>query len=442
MSEPIYFSRRIDAELVKWKDSGLRKPLLLRGARQVGKSSAVRHLSEQFDSYIEVNFELDEHVARVFEHDLRPDRICADLESLYHTHITDGKTLLFFDEIQACPRAISALRFFCEQRRSLHVIAAGSLLEFALAELPSFGVGRIQSLFMYPFSFAEYLNVVNPIIHGQLLAKRDLTPLSPVIHEMLTKYLRTFMLIGGMPEVVRTWADHGSYLDCEQIQADIISTYTDDFAKYKTRISPLVLRETWQSVANQACSKFVYSAVSGGFDGTRVKEALELLQMAGLVIPVTHTAANGVPFGAQSNHKFRKMLPLDNGLMLRQLGLRTGDLLLDSDTDLVCKGSLAEVFAGLELLKSGNPRVREELYYWLNLKKDRQAEVDYLTAVHGRMIPVEVKAGTRGSMQSLYYFLQLKNLPYGIRTSMEPFSEMEKVHIIPLYALGTMLDSL
>lgn len=442
MSEQIYFSRRIDAELLKWKDSNLRKPLLLRGARQVGKSSAVRHLANQFESFVEVNFEMDKRAIRVFDDDLRPDRICGDLESLYHTRIMDGKTLLFLDEIQACPRAISALRFFCEQRRGLHVIAAGSLLEFALSELPSFGVGRIQSLFMYPFSFSEYLYVVNPIAHELLLAKQDLTPISPVIHEMLLKTLRTFMLIGGMPEVIRAWMDSGSYLECEQIHADIISTYTDDFAKYKTRISPSVLRATWKSVAEQAGSKFVYSAVDGGFDGTRVKEALELLQMAGLAVSVTHTAANGVPLGAQSNHKFRKILPIDTGLMLNQLGLRTGDLLTESDTELVCKGSLAEVFAGLELLKNGNPRVREELYYWLNLQKDRQAEIDYLTAVHGRLIPIEVKAGTRGSMQSLYYFLQLKGLPYGVRTGMEPFGETERVHIVPLYALGTMLDSL
>ena len=442
MSESVYFSRRIDSSLTEWKDSPLRKPLLLRGARQVGKSSAVRHLSEQFEYFVEVNFEIEKHAIGVFEPDLYPDRICSDLESLYRIPITDGKTLLFLDEVQACPRAISALRFFYEKRPGLHVIAAGSLLEFALAELPSFGVGRIQSMYIFPFNFAEFLHAANAMMYKYLYNKADYEPLTPAIHNKVVEYFKTFMLIGGMPEVVRMWLKQGRSLLCHQIQADIIATYTDDFAKYKTRIPPLVLRNTWQSVAEQAGSKFVYSAVQGGFDTTKVKEALELLQMAGLIIPVTHTSANGVPFGAQSNPKFRKFLPVDTGIMLHQLGLNIGEMLLLSDTDLVCKGGLAEVSAGLELLKNGNPRVREDLYYWLNLHKDRQAEIDYLFAVQGRMVPVEVKAGTRGSMQSLYYFLQLKDLPYGIRTSMEPFGEMERVHLVPLYALGAMRDRL
>ena len=442
MSETTYFPRRIDSELVKWKGSPLRKPLLLRGARQVGKSSAVRHLSEQFKYYIEVNFEQESEARLFFDGDLYINRICSQLAARYQTPIADGETLLFLDEIQACPRAISALRFFYEMRPGLHVIAAGSLLEFALAELPSFGVGRIQSLFMYPFCFAEYMGVINPYLQKALMENDRSILSSDAIHHQLLLHLRDFMLHGGMPEVVATWAATHDYLGCTEILSDIRMTYSDDFAKYKTRISPLVLRKTWKSVAEQAGNKFVYSAVSGGIDGTRVKEALELLQMAGLVISVTHTAANGVPFGAQTNHKFRKMLPIDTGLMLNMLGLNIGDLLTVSDTDFVCKGGLAEVFAGLELLKSGNPRVREELYYWLNLKQGAQAEVDYLTAVKGRMVPIEVKAGTRGSMQSLYYFLQLKNLPYGIRTSMEPFGEIDRVHIIPLYALGIMADKL
>lgn len=440
MPQNSYFNRQTDASLNTWKDSQRRKPLLLRGARQVGKSSAVRHFAQQFENYIEINFEASPELRAFFEPNLDIERICTLLAAHHQTPIVDGKTLLFFDEIQACPRAISSLRFFYEQRPGLHVIAAGSLLEFALAELPSFGVGRIQSLFMYPFSFSEYMGVMNPNLQQAIQENNRTILSSEVIHQELVRHLRTFMLHGGMPEVVKTWAETHDFIACYEVLSDIVSTYTDDFAKYKTRIQPLVLQNTWQAVAEQAGRKFVYSAVRDGIDIPKVKEALDLLQMAGLVVPVTHTAANGVPLGAQSNSKFRKMLPLDTGIMLNMLGLGLGDFLVASDTEIVCKGSLAEVFAGLEILKSSNARTRQDLYYWLNLNKDRQAEVDYLLAFNGSIVPVEVKAGTQGSMQSLYYFLQLKNLPYGIRTSLEPFGELEKVHIVPLYALGAMLS--
>ncbi len=438
MAQVTYYQRMIDSSLDNWASSANRKPLLLRGARQVGKSSAVKALARRrFTNFVEVNFEKEPSLKYFFDGDIDVQRIVAQLAARYQTPLVPGKSLLFLDEIQDCPRAISALRFFYEDMPQLHVVAAGSLLEFALAELPSFGVGRIQSLYMYPFSFYEYIGVVNPMLQQALQANNHAILDAEPIHKQLVLHLRDFMLIGGMPEVVRQWQESRSYLDCQNILADIIKTYTDDFAKYKTRISPLLLRQAFASIANQAGHKFVYTTISQGINSVKAKEIIELLRMAGLVIPVVHTAANGIPLGAEVNPKFQKLLPMDTGIMLYQLGLNLGELLQLSDVDLICKGSLAEVFAGLELTKHSNPRNPADLYYWLHIKPNAQAEIDYVVTQSQRILPIEVKSGTRGAMQSLYYFLDQKRIPFGIRTSLEPFGELEKVHIIPLYALGT-----
>lgn len=436
-----YFQRSIDESLRMWADSQDRKSLLLRGARQVGKSSAVRHLGEHFEYFVEVNFERDQQVAQFFSENIDIKKICSLLAATYSTPIIGGRTLLFLDEIQACPNAIRALRYFYEDYPELHVVAAGSLLEFALAELPSFGVGRIQSLFMYPFSFGEFLDAIGKnLMHEMLHQKHDSEPLPDAIHSALTDDLRTFMLIGGMPDAVKQWVLTNDYLRCQAVNADILQTYLDDFSKYNRRVSPVILQQTLLSVAQQAGQKFMYQRVIQGIDSYKIKDALELLTMAGLIIPVTHSAGNGVPLGAETNEKFHKYLMLDTGLMLAQLGVNIGEYLLADNTAFVCKGALAEVFAGLEILKSMPCSRKQYLYYWQNLNHGTQAEVDYLIAHEGQIMPVEVKAGTKGSMKSMYSFLQIKNLRYGIRTSLENFGELPQAHIIPLYALAGVAE--
>jgi uncharacterized protein len=432
----LYFTRAIDFHLKKWKDDVLHKPLLLRGARQVGKSSAVRHLSETFEVFIEVNFERNPEIKQLFSASLNPKEICSKLSAIYNLPIQPGKTLLFFDEIQACLPAVASLRFFYEDYPELHVIAAGSLLEFALQEIPSFGVGRIRSLYMYPFSFNEFLLAQG--LHRLLEEKRGASSKNSMfeaLHKKLIDYLRTFLLVGGMPESVKTWVEKSDYLACRYIQNDILETLIDDFAKYKKRISPVVLQQTLRSVALQSGSKFVYSQVSPDMEAEKIKEALELLSMAGIIMPVTHTSANGVPLGAEVNTKFRKYLFMDTGLLQRLLNLDMDNVLLSSDVNLVNKGTLAEVFVGLELLKYGSCYERQELYYWLRLEKGAQAEIDYVLSKGDTIIPIEVKAGTKGSMQSLYRFLELKKTGFGIRTSLENFGSIGSIEIYPLYAI-------
>jgi len=192
-----YYKRDIEEELLRWKNDNERQPLLIRGARQVGKSSVVRNFSSQFKSYVEVNFEQDSEVKSIFEGNLRPKAICEQLSVLYETAIIPGETLLFFDEIQSCLPAISSLRFFYEQYPELHVIAAGSLLEFALAELPSYGVGRVSSLFLYPFSFGEFLRAANAELLRKTIADASpQKPLSDAIHSKALELYKQFLVLG------------------------------------------------------------------------------------------------------------------------------------------------------------------------------------------------------------------------------------------------------
>lgn len=439
-----YFKRHIDKYLEDWKISSNRKPLLVRGARQVGKSSAVRHLGEGFKYFIEINLERQGNIKTLFGDNLDIKKLCSQLSAIYNTPIIPGETLLFIDEIQESQRALSSLRYFYENYPELHVVAAGSLLEFTLKELPSFGVGRIRSMYMYPFSFDEFLEAQG--LSMQVEYKRDEAdcehPLPMPLHEEMISQLRSFYLVGGMPEAVRIWVDTNDYKECATVHNDILDTYLDDFKKYKTRISPLLLSQTLKSVALQAGEKFIYTQVSDNVNGTTVKEALALLTLAGLIAPVTHTAANGIPLGAEINPKFRKFLFLDIGLMQSLLGIQPADILIANETDFINKGGLSEMFAGLELIKYADYLKKTELYYWQRMERNAQAEVDYVISRKGNIYPIEVKANYSGSMQSMYKFLELKGCEYGIRTSLEPFSSYEKVKVIPLYALSNIERSI
>ncbi|MCM1530644.1 MAG: ATP-binding protein [Bacteroides sp.] len=446
----IYYSRLIDAYLLDWKNEPEHKPLLLRGARQVGKSSAVRQLGKAFKYFVEVNFERDREIIPAFTGNLKPREIASRLSAFYGIPVIPNQTLLFLDEIQACPEAIHSLWFFYEDYPELHVVAAGSLLEFALKKIRSFGVGRVRSLFMYPMSFDEFLLATGH--ETWLEAKREASPENPVfaaLHEKLVESFRNYLIVGGMPESVHQWIKTGNLLRCRQVQDDIMLAYEDDFSKYEEKVDPVLLRKTLRSVALQVGSKFVYGEVHGEYRTQKVKEALELLKDAGLIKPVIHTAANGVPLGAEINEKFVKYIFLDSGLMLRLLGLEnTGEasdlsrqILVGSATDIVNKGNVAEMTVGWELLKYNTPAQRHDLYYWQNLNRGAQAEVDYVIVQDMKVVPLEVKAGTKGSMKSMYQFMRDKGLSYGIRTSLENFGRLENVDIVPLYALSGLYRS-
>jgi len=433
--------RTILGVLNHWKSLDNRKVLLLRGARQVGKTYIVRELAKDFDHFLEVNFEKNTDVKHFFDQNLEPDRICTNLSAYYGIPVIDGKTLLFFDEIQSCPKAIQSLRFFYESKPGLHVIAAGSLLEFALEDLTSWGVGRIRSVYMYPMSFDEFLlaNNEDALIELKKNAS-NLNPLNTAFHEKLKDYLRKFLIIGGMPEVVNTFINKRTDINSVQnVLSDITVSYNDDFAKYKSRIPVLRLREVLESVVKQSGGKFIYTKSGQLSNLQQAKEAIDLLEMAGLVYKVYHTSGEGVPLGAGANHKKFKVLLHDNGIFQQLSGLKLSDLLIANNIDMLNKGNIAEAFAGLEMIKYANVHEKKQLFYWHREKRGSSAEVDYVIENNGKAVPVEVKSGSTGKMQSMYRFLEEKKAPWGIRLSLENFSAYDRIRVIPLYAVSNIM---
>lgn len=454
----MYFKRLVDGYLEQWAKKKDHKPMLLRGARQVGKSTAVRHLGEKFDNFVEINFEKQPEYKKVFKHNLVVNRIISEMSAMCAMPIVPGKTLLFLDEIQECQEAIMSLRFFKEDMPGLHVIAAGSLLEFALAELPTFGVGRIHSMYMYAMTFDEFLEANGESI--LLDYKRHASPAQPLpepIHNKLTALVRSYFLVGGMPDAVGKWVETHDYLQCQEVQDDIISGYEDDFPKYRKKIDPVLLRLTMRSAAAQITRKFSYSEVGGGYRTEEVKKALEMLLLAGICTQVVRTDANGIPLGSESDSSYRKILILDPGLLLRLLNMSsvdvskvTSEILTEDTTALVNKGPLAEMVAGLEMLRYKTPNLRHELYYWVRLAKNSQAEIDYIEA-KGGVVPIEIKAGMKGGMKSLWIFMREKGLTSAVRCSLENFNRFEyidreaseavrRVEIYPLYALSNLIE--
>lgn len=435
----MYLSRIIDSELLNWKKSQSPKPLLIRGARQVGKTQSIRNLGKNFDYFIEINFEADKEIHYLFEKNISTLELTENISAIYGKPIMNRKTLLFFDEIQSCIPAIQSLRFFYENNQGLHVIAAGSLLEFALQEIPSFGVGRIRSMFMYPFSFNEFLVAMqeDKLLKLKQKAKPNI-PLNEAIHNKLLKYYKKFIILGGMPEVISNYIQNKDLNECFLILNDLKNSYFDDFAKYKKIVPSKRIRDVFNSVVMQAGEKFVYSKTNSNDHHSQIKEALELLILAGIVIPVTHTSANGLPLGAETNNKKRKMLLLDTGLLLNVLNLDIRKLILIDDFNTINKGAITEVFVGLEFLKYASPYERKPLYYWHREAKSSNAEVDYVITIGNEITPVEVKSGTRGAMQSMNIFLQSKNKNLGVRISSENFSEYDKTKVFPLYAVSNI----
>ena len=430
----MYLNRSVDIELESWKNASSRKPLIIRGARQVGKSSSIRNLGKTFTYFVEVNFDENSDFKLLFEANNSIEQLCDELSLMLQTPIIAGETLLFLDEIQLCEAAINRLRYFYEKMPNLHVIAAGSLLEFALSEIPSFAVGRVRSLFMYPLSFAEFLNACGEEKLANYLVTNGNEALSLPIHHKLTSIYKNFLIVGGMPEAVKTYVETKRFLEVQRVLDDLILSIQSDFSKYKTRISSLNLLEVFNALAMQVGEKFTYAYPNATLNNKQIKAAIELFKLAGLVHSVTHTSATGIPLGATVNPKFTKYLVFDTGIFQRLLGLDLSQLILQSDFNAVNKGNIAELHVGLELIKSDDCYQKNPVYYWQRESKNSQAELDYVLQIQEEIVPIEVKAGTKGSMQSMYLFMKEKSVPKGIRISMENFSNLEKIAIYPLYA--------
>ncbi len=429
--------RMAEQELISWMNSSRRKPLIIRGARQVGKTWLAENiLASQFDSFVKIDLEKRRDLHVHFAGNLDCRSILNHME-LATQRIISGETLLFFDEIQACPRAITALRYFYEEMPELHVVAAGSLLEFAFGEI-SVPVGRVQYLHLNPMTFYEYLLAIG----REPMAEYSVTPpahISPSVQQMILKELRNYFFVGGMPECVKTWRDSGSMLETFQVQSEILDSYRDDFSKYKPHIDTTCLDAVFLNVAKSVGEQLKYTRLNAGHSGQMNRKAFDLLTKSGIIQKIPDCDPSGLPLAATANQKKFKASVLDIGLMQRisqvpaELELRQTELLA------MFRGKLAEQFVAQELLAWHST----ELFYWARDARGSNAEVDYLAVREGAVYPVEVKSGAGGSLRSLHLMLEAyPNCPYGLVLYDGTYSKRpdQKLRFLPLYSAATIGD--
>lgn len=425
---------RFEADLLlQWLNKDGRKPLILRGARQVGKSNLVRHLAQLGKrTCFELNFERNPEHADYFA-SKDPKTILTYLSLHFKAPINPETSLLFLDEIQATPKVIETLRYFYEECPELPVIAAGSLLDFALAE-PTFSVpvGRIEYFHLGPLSFEDFLRARGEITLVDWIRSVSLTDTVPLpIHQRCLDLIKEFWLIGGMPEVVAHYADHGDFQEINNIKQNILQSYQEDFHKYgRIRQIPL-LRRTFQTLPSLIGQKIKYSQIDSDTKSTYVKEALDYLNLAKVIHLIYHSHATGLPLRAQIDPKVFKALYLDIGLLSSSLGLSQLSIIQAPDWAWINRGSLAEQFIGQTLYQLHPPYQTPELFYWVREQAQSSAEVDYVWQHENQIIPIEVKAGKTGSLKSLHYFMQDKKWSLGVRFNTDTPSLLREGAKIP-----------
>lgn len=425
--------RIIEESLSSWANKSQHKPLIIRGARQIGKSWSVRNLGNTYfkGNFIEINLEKNPSLQKVFKQDFIPNRIIQDLELILNSGIEVGKTLLFIDEIQECPDAILALRYFYEEMPDLHIIAAGSLLEFVLGDI-SFPVGRVEQLSMYPMTFVEFLWATNKSRLAEVLQKQP-QPQSPIVIQEIKTALQKYFIVGGMPECVDTFVKTNSYLAVQSLQSDLLFTYQQDFHKYKPTVDTDCLNDVLQNCVQKVGQQIIYTKLSDRFTMPTIKKAFEALKNARLIHKVSNVSVAGLPL-TTSGKQFKAIF-LDIGLLVKYSGINTAKELENESLLGMFRGALAEQFIGQEIIAT-----RNELNYWARTEKNSTAEVDYVIVKEGEIIPIEVKAAAKGALRSLHLLLETHtNINKALVFSEAPLGVAEKINFVPLAYLSAII---
>jgi uncharacterized protein len=433
------FKRIIDLHLNRWMTDPYRKPLLLRGARQVGKTYAVRRLGGQFKSFAEVNFEKLEGAASIFEKDLDPKRLILALSLLIKAPIIPGETLLFFDEVQEAPRAILALRYFYEEMPNLHVIAAGSLLEFAIAKV-GVPVGRISMFYMYPLSFLEYLVATGyNLIAKEILNHAVGVPMEEAVHTKILDLVGEYLSIGGMPEAVTRWTQTKDPASTLNVLQQITAAYRQDFEKYARKTQVKYLEQLFKQAPHLVGKDFSYREIHGEYRKRELSPALDLLERANIVHYIRHSSGQGIPIGSEIDFDTFKIIYLDVGLCQAILGSDISIWFLRPLEGFENRGEIAESFIGQELICYASPDNKAELHFWKRREKNSAAEVDYLVQRDDKIIPIEVKSGHGKTLRSLHLFLETHpKSDFAVRFSSLNYSIMNKLDSRPLYAAASL----
>lgn len=423
-------------DLEYWARSSPHKPLIIRGARQVGKSTLVSLFAkEQAYSLITLNFERNPEYAAFFTTN-EPRKIISLLEVNFNKDIKAGKTLLFLDEIQAEPQVLKTLRYFYEELPKLHIIAAGSLLDFELNSATfSIPVGRLSYLHLHPMGFTEFLWAVGKDKLAEFIQTFQVNEGIPEsIHHILSQQFKTYIAVGGMPEAIFTYVNTESYKKCEEVKQDLLATFQNDFSKYTSKLRLTLIRKIFAKTPALIGHKIKYSNLSAENRAAEVAGVIDLLSNARIIQKVVKSASNGVPLSAEANYKFYKLIFLDVGLVSSLMNL-SYQALEAEDLMRINNGIIAEQWIGQALLLNQESRQNPELHYWAREKKSSSAELDYVSSIANQVIGVEVKAGKIGILKSLHLFMQEKDHPLAVRFNSEKpsLSKKDRLLSLPLY---------
>ena len=425
--------RSVLHELVAWKNGANRKPLLLQGARQTGKTWIMREFARQeYDDFVMVDFMFDDRMRSLFEGDLDPVRIVRQIELLTGRTIEPGKTLLIFDEIQEAPRGLTSLKYFCEQAPQYHVIAAGSYMGIALRrEGESFPVGKVDRIVLRPMGFQEFLRAVSGDPLADALESGDINALAPLA-DVLNRRLREYFIVGGMPEVVDAFRQRDDFAEVRRLQQQILSAYDADFGKHAPARIIERMRLAWKSLPGQLAKenkKFVYGAVRPGARARDFEESLQWLIDYGIVRKVARVSALRLPLTAYEDSGAFKLFCSDVGLLAALSDIEPAAVLDASRLFTEFKGALTEQYVEQELVLLGHNPV-----YWSSERGN--AETDFCVACNGRPIPIEVKAGENLRAKSLKVACDKFALGRAVRTSLSPYRDEGWLVNIPLWAIN------
>lgn len=423
--------RKIYNNLLQWKNKSDRKPLIVNGARQVGKSYILQEFGRQeFDNYIIVNFETDRQLAEKFEENITPKPIIQYLESAHSQRITPGKTLIIFDEIQASEKALTSLKYFCEQASEYHVVAAGSLLGVAINRKQySFPVGKVDEITLFPMDFEEYLWAMGREMLADTIREhyRFNEPLD--VHSVAIECYNQYLIVGGMPAAVKEFVATNSFVAVADIQNRVLNEYIADMAKYAEPSTSIKIRACYESIPAQLAKenrKFQYSVVQRGGSSTIFGESIEWLKYAGVILKCQKTTQGTMPIKVYIDLSDFKLYMSDIGMLTMQSGIAAQAILSPLDIDSPFMGAIAENYIAQVFSTNLIP-----LLYW---KNDNTAEVDFVIQKGVDVIPIEVKSGLRVRSKSLGIFMEKYKCPYGIRISKKNFGFENNIKSIPLYA--------
>lgn len=440
--QALEINRKVYEHLTAWHNNAQRRPLLLRGARLVGKSHSVRTWAKNSGlELIEINFEEQPRFKELFEKNLDPIRILDELSVLLNRSMRLKNCLLFFDEIQSAPKALTALRYFYEKLPETLVVAAGSLLEFVIQE-QGFPVGRVESLYLFPLSFFEFIEALGQKKLIEFLDSYSIDSgkqIPTLIHEELLKLLQLYYRIGGMPKVIASYLETKDYSTVSREQNIILSGYRDDFEKYASRAEWATLNTVFRKIPDLVSKTRVkFNSVDLSLNSLQVRRAIELLEHALVITRVYPSHTNKLPLEASAQEKFFKLVFLDIGLLHLMLGFDWNSLEENFDLTDICNGKFAEQFVAQELIATRSEHSRYRPHYWDRPKTGSSAEVDFVIEHKGHPAPLEVKSGTRGRLRSLDQYIKEFKPKKAFVSSQRNRESMSDIELVPLYLVSKL----